>query len=184
MAILSSSGMTIQDKFYEAVFSGNFAEAETLLGQGARIDENEILHSAAQGGRTQILEFLFRFRGREFINQFDDLSLTPLAYAARERQLETVKLLLREGADVNAAHTSHAGNTALREATEAGHLEVVRALLEAGADPHIPGWMHITAMHKAKERGGEMLALFTSHVSKAEKILSLAKQRRNKKGRS
>src|ERR1700743_264972 len=141
--------MTIQDKFYEALFTGDFAKAEVLLGQGARMDENEILHSAAREGRTQVLEFLFRLGGREFIDQFDDLSLTPLAWASREGHLETVKLLLREGADVNDVDVNHIGNTALRETAGEGRVEIARVLLEAGADPHIPGWMQLTAMHKA-----------------------------------
>jgi hypothetical protein len=30
--------------------------------------------------------------------------------------------------------------------------EVAKVLIDAGADPTIPGWMQITALHQARER--------------------------------
>lgn len=49
--------------------------------------------------------------------------------------LQLVDLLLERGADVNARRRD--GMTALHSAAHRGHLEVIRRLLESGADPNI-----------------------------------------------
>lgn len=56
----------------------------------------------------------------------------PLADAAMRGDLDAVKRLLREGADVNAPHGD--GMTALHWAAEQGNLEMVKTLLYAGAN--------------------------------------------------
>lgn len=62
------------------------------------------------------------------------------------------KFLQEAGADVNAHNAPHIGDTALRLAAENGTLEMVELLLNAGADPTIPGWMALTALDKARDR--------------------------------
>jgi uncharacterized protein len=67
--------------------------------------------------------------------------LTPLLFAAREGNLETVKALLQAGADVN--ETSEFGWTALLVATQNRYYQMGLYLLEHGADPNIAnegGW--------------------------------------------
>ena len=67
--------------------------------------------------------------------------LTPLLFAAREGNLETVKALLDAGADVN--QTSEYGWTALLVATHNRFYQLGVYLLEHGADPNIAnegGW--------------------------------------------
>jgi ankyrin repeat protein len=67
--------------------------------------------------------------------------LTPLLFAAREGNLETVKALLQAGADVN--QTSEFGWTALLVATQNRYYRMGIYLLEHGADPNIAnegGW--------------------------------------------
>jgi Ankyrin repeat len=44
------------------------------------------------------------------------------------------------------------GNTPLRDVAANCSFEVAKMLIDAGADPTIPGWMQITALHKAQER--------------------------------
>ena len=61
---------------------------------------------------------------------------TPLITCARTGDVETVGSLLRHGADVNANETRQ-GHTALMRAVAGRHPDVVRALIEAGADPHV-----------------------------------------------
>jgi ankyrin repeat protein len=51
-----------------------------------------------------------------------------------ESYRELVDNLLKAGADVNAAPSSHFGQTALQYAVESGHLELINILLKAGAD--------------------------------------------------
>ncbi len=67
--------------------------------------------------------------------------LTPLLFAAREGNLETVAALLQAGADVN--QTSEFGWTALLVATQNRYYKMGLYLLEHGADPNIAnegGW--------------------------------------------
>jgi ankyrin len=67
--------------------------------------------------------------------------LTPLLFATRAGDLETVKVLLQAGADVNG--TSEYGWTALLDATQNKFYRLGLYLLEHGADPNIAnegGW--------------------------------------------
>jgi uncharacterized protein len=56
------------------------------------------LGSAAQGGQTAVIEYLLR-KGAK-IDGRDGSSYTPLMWACEYGSLETVKALLRHGADV------------------------------------------------------------------------------------
>jgi ankyrin repeat protein len=172
--------MEPQDEFIGAVFSGNIALADELLGKGAKIGQDEILHLAAQQGNLEILRFLLKSGGTEFINQFDSLALTPLAWAAKNGDILSMKLLLEAGAQVNAVDVKNIGNTALREVIVDGNIQVIELLLSAGADPDIPGWMQMTARDNAKiqwengksERNRIILEMLNFRHTEAEKILS------------
>jgi ankyrin repeat protein len=68
--------------------------------------------------------------------------LTPLVFAAREGDLESVRVLLDAGADVNQA--TEYGWTPLLTATQNRYYELGKFLLDRGADPDIAnkgGWM-------------------------------------------
>ena len=82
--------------------------------------------------------------------------LTPLLFAAREGNLETVKILLDAGADVN--QTSEYGWTALLVATQNRYYKLGAYLLQRGADPNIQnggGWnpLYIATDNRNIERG-------------------------------
>jgi ankyrin repeat protein len=78
-------------------------------------------------------------RGRQAPN--DGGGLTPLIYAARANDLESIKVLLAAGADVN--QTTNYGWSALLVATQNRYYKLGAYLLESGANPNLVnkgGW--------------------------------------------
>ena len=76
-----------------------------------------------------------------------------------------VETLLQHGADVNAGDKYNW--TPLFIASWNGHIDVVKKLLKAGADPFIKGrWGGETALDKAQEKGhfkiAELLKIYTN----------------------
>ena len=112
--------------------------------------ERERLHFAAQEGDVAEVKRLLKAGYQP--NVFDDLGKTPLHYAAEHGHLQVIEALIASGADVNAHDESVIGNTPLREVAANCSYEVAKILIDSGADPTIPGWMQITALHKAYER--------------------------------
>jgi ankyrin repeat protein len=108
------------------------------------------LHDAAQSGDIEECKRLLD-EGHQ-PNAFDDLGKTPLHYAAQGQHLEVMKLLIDSGAGVNAHDERVIGNTPLGEVAGSCSFAVAKLLINSGADPTIPGWMQLTAVHKAQER--------------------------------
>ena len=72
-------------------------------------------------------------------------ALPPLMRAAWKGQVDEVRRLLKEGAEVN--QTIDLGFSALMVAASVGHLEVIKVLLDAGADPNgVAGLSHPIAI--------------------------------------
>jgi ankyrin repeat protein len=76
----------------------------------------------------------------------------PLASAAAEGDLARVRFLLKIGASPNAEGVDNV-YTALTGAADAGHTEIVRLLLQKGADPFLKDGEGQTAMECAKRNG-------------------------------
>lgn len=100
---------------------------------------NEALTYAARNGRVEALQAL---AGRGADLDADVYRGTALTWAAFTGQADAVRALLALGADVNRRGTfggpGHGqGVTALHLAAQNNHLEVITALLDAGADPAI-----------------------------------------------
>jgi ankyrin repeat protein len=115
--------------------------------------EREKLHDAAREGDLDSVRELL---GRGYpVNAFDFLGKTPLHYAVLAEQFAVVDALLRAGADVNAHDERTIGDTPLGEAASTCSLRMARLLVEAGADPTIPGWMQLGALDRAERRRQE-----------------------------
>ena len=86
-----------------------------------------------------------------------------LVDAARRGDLQTVKQLVADGVDVNS--TSSFKITPLWQATSKGHLDVIRHLLEAGADPNIRDevWL-VTPLMLTNQN--EIVSLLVKHGAK------------------
>jgi serine/threonine-protein phosphatase 6 regulatory ankyrin repeat subunit B len=112
--------------------------------------EETSLHVAAEQGFVDVLQRLLEADGRLALDRFDYISRTPLMCAAQNRDLAAARFLIAAGADANANDEEKIGNSALRVAVENGNYEMVQLLLDAGADPLLPGWMGITPLGKAR----------------------------------
>ena len=139
--------------------------------------EKEKLHIAAQEGDLAAVETLIK-EGYD-VNLFDsDLSRTPLHYAAIEEHIDIVRFLIAAGANVNAHDLESIGETPLGAVAATCSVELAEVLVDAGADPTIPGWMQLTALHRAAARKKpegrrvhELLNLAASHrIAAARKI--------------
>lgn len=92
-------------------------------------------------------------------NRFGGTALIP---ASERGHVEVVRYLLDES-DVDVDHVNRLGWTALLEAIilsdgGAAHQEIVRLLLEAGADPDIADGDGVTPLAHARSRGYEEIA--------------------------
>ena len=80
-----------------------------------------------------------------------EVGATPLHAAARNGRLDVAKLLLANGADINAQRRD--GESALGEAAFNDRLEVAALLIQSGSKMNLPGQDGCTPLHWAAERG-------------------------------
>lgn len=141
----------------KAAWIGSKFMVEILVEAGAKIDESDALHAAADGGRKEICEFLIAkgadrsHRNKEGLTAFEvavhskrsnvellnllqpaGAGALTLHSAAVLGQASRVKALIAQGTDINAYDS--AGKTPLHLAAEAGQVEVCQILMAAGAD--------------------------------------------------
>lgn len=82
------------------------------------------------------------------VNIEDCSGYTALHYGARNGHNKICKLLLENGANVNAL-TRSGQATALHRAATQGHVVITEFLLKSGADPNIRDADGYTALHRA-----------------------------------
>jgi ankyrin repeat protein len=95
------------------------------------LGQTPLFHPAALG-LADLVGLLLAFGGA--VHHRDQWGLTALHYAGRHGHAAVAALLLRAGADPNAADPAY-GFTPLHEAAAGGHLAAARLLLAAGANP-------------------------------------------------
>ena len=97
-------------------------------------------------------------------NRYGGVSVIP---ASERGHVAYVRRVVETGIDVN--HVNNLGWTALLEAVILGdggraHQEIVRILLDAGADPSIADGDGVTALQHAEQRGyREVVRILTDH---------------------
>ena len=122
--------------------------AEVLIEAGADIHARSRVRSVATASSP-------RTGAAEGVSVIDEGGFSPLLFAARQGDLESARLLLAAGADVN--DTAPSGTSALVVATHSGHGELAAWLLEHDADPNAAGAGY-TPLHAAILRGDAPLA--------------------------
>jgi len=142
----------------EAARTGRLDDVRRLLGDGAGVDlqdddrSNPLLLCGENGNVALLHEVLRGDPDLGATNRYGGVALIP---ASDRGHVEMVRALLGTGIDVD--HVNRLGWTALLEAVILGdggeaHQEIVRMLLDAGADPSIADKDGVTPLAHARER--------------------------------
>lgn len=142
-----------QSAFLLAKYYRHEEMANYLLSLGPKLD----LFAACAAGRTSdVLERIDSDPSRLGAHSND--GWTPLHLAAFFGHAELAKGLLNRGARVDERSTNAMKNTPLHAAAAGAQVEVMRLLLENGADPNAQqhgGW---TALHTAAQTGNRIMS--------------------------
>lgn len=147
-----------------AVAGNHVAAAKSLLAAGAspntQADNRDTPWLlAGASGRSEIVSAMLPLKPDLTIrNRFGGNALIP---ACERAHVETVKLLLTSGIDVN--HVNDLGWTCLLEIVILGdggprHREVAKLVLDAGADPNIADREGVSPLAHARRRGQAAVA--------------------------
>lgn len=159
-----------------AVLSGRETTVRLLLNRGAHVDfryrdDQTVVHIAAAKGNTPVLATLISARPE--INAVDQRDRTPLDEAILHNQLSSVLLLLRSGANVHRVHSLD-GRGPLHEACIKGYPNLIRPLVEAGADPILPDRFSLTPLDLALDYKNENVVATLLHLGMRSEALQKA----------
>ena len=179
--------------FFDAIRAGDLAAVRTLLDQDSALLDGKNAQSQSPvlfsiyNRQKEIRDFLVSHgavlelheaaaagdlaRVREFVEKDAALarSYSPdgfpvVALAAVFGNFEVAKYLHAKGADINAAATNGSGYNALSGAVTSGHTEIVKWLLENGAEPNYRYSNNYSPLLNAAANGHlEILKLLQAH---------------------
>ncbi|PLS86684.1 MAG: hypothetical protein CYG60_05960 [Actinobacteria bacterium] len=144
-----------------AAYGNHHGVAEVLVGAGADVnakDDTEqsayLISTSEVGDDPRLLELTLQ-NGAD-VGSLDSYDGTGLIRAADRGHVRIVERLLETRTDVD--HVNNLGWTALLEAIilgegDARHTEVVRLLVEGGADPSLPDGEGVTPLEHARANG-------------------------------
>jgi uncharacterized protein len=141
----------------QALYTGNRAKADELLAQNPELN---IFEAAATGDTERVHELLHD--DPSLANAFGDDGFHPLGLAAFFGHVDTTRVLLEHGADVNALSRNehvqtaaiHAAAASNEEGTdESTRYELVQLVLDHGADPNLRQGGGFRAIDAARQNG-------------------------------
>ena len=158
-----------------ALYQKHFHVANLLYRHGAVVNVHGVhqytpLHAASYSGQVDILRWLLDHGANA--NALNSYGFTPLSEAANTMQLEVVEALLDHNAEINLRDIN--GRTPLywilsHCSSKGKFVDMVRLLLERGADPNICTNDHRTPLHRASFYGLlEAAQLLLSHGAKVD----------------
>ena len=152
------------DAFMQAALQGNADAIARGLRQGIDVNavgeaERTALQLASFDGHTDVVNVLLKNGSK--VDQLDASGRTALMYASTGANVETVKALLKADANVHLVDKVEQFNPLMWAAAE-GQTEVVRLLLDAGADPTKQDVDGETALDFARDkRHADVIKLLT-----------------------
>jgi ankyrin repeat protein len=162
-----------------AAHRSNVEIAKALIAAGAKVDiPNKYgitpLLEASRTADVEMMDVLLKAGADP--KQTHPEGESPLMAAARAGSVPAVRLLLDRGVDINAVDSVQK-TSALMLASAEGHLAVVDALLNAGADPNLKG--HITSLAERKNAdhptGGFTALMFAARNGSEDVVRRLVK---------
>ena len=153
---------------FMAVLRGDVAEVRSLLQRGA--DENRgrddgrtpIMAAALDFGWPEAEEMLRAFLPDALVDRQDEEGRTVLMYACQRENLDLVQFLVEEAEVDKNVQSIKDRSTALHAAVAADRVEIVRYLLETGANQTLVNAAGRTPRQLAEDRGFvDVVALFT-----------------------
>ncbi len=112
-----------------------------------RPNNETALHIAAAWASIEIIRALVQ-RGAD-VNAVEEHGWTAICNAAYNKKISVIQFLIDSGADVNAGTRGNA----LLAGVRSGSIDVLRFLLNVGADARGTGWHGISALHQAALNG-------------------------------
>lgn len=106
-----------------------------------------IVHRKVLGLETGNLEEQLEGTPQPIVNATDSFGKTPLLYASRRGDLEAVKALIDNGADVNLSDSMR--RSPLHMAARSRSIPIIKSLIKSGADPNAANFLNELPAHYA-----------------------------------
>lgn len=113
--------------------------------------EKGLWYAAFYNDEKRVQDLIYKAKNaKELVNTPDNGGYTPLHYAARKAHINICKMLLENGAIIN-AQTKSGQATPLHKAAAAGNIETIKFLIYSGAQTDMQDADGQTILHKAVE---------------------------------
>jgi uncharacterized protein len=130
-ALLSAKNAQSQSPVLFSIYNGQKEIRDLLLSRGAQLELHE---AAAAGDLLRVKEIVQK--DASLAKAYSSDGFPVLALAAVFGNFDVTKYLHEKGGDINAVATNGTGYNALTGAVASGHSEIVKWLLDHGAEPN------------------------------------------------